>query len=271
MIDLRTKQFNTVFPTSSEVYFLHAHPDDESFLTAGMLSQLIQRGHQVHVVYVCAHPTWRHPSTYTRYREAKNACRILGACSVTFLHNMDFPYRKVGELSRENMLECFHSKIESIAKSAVIVGYDKNGGYGHIDHRCVYRLGIALHECYQCEYREVTINRDQINKWLSRNVGQSQSYLPDQKYWSKEFGLPESEISHYYQLTREELSLKRKALAAHQTQMNVQSFPLSLNDRDFDEVFGKEYCSTPEFNRVNKGCPIKSPSTPQTPRRTAMS
>jgi hypothetical protein len=65
--------------------------------------------------------------------------------------------------------------------------------------------------------------------------------LPKTSYWSPKFGLPIKEITYYYELRKEQLALKRKALAAHKSQNIISEFPLSLKEKDFNEVFGQEF------------------------------
>ena len=244
--------FDKIFPLNYAVIFFYAHPDDESFLSAGLLSKLVARGRKCIVVFGAAAIVDGQKQTIIRQKEAYNACNILGVTLVLFLKFCEPKY------SKEGMLSLTKQKIEIVTKNFfevlykndiqtpfILISYDRNGGYGDKDHKIIYTAGQYFHKKYRNLAPflfETTINRDKMSKWLDvakkRLISQS---IPKLSYWSSEFGLACEEITHYYQLTEEQLMLKRKALAIHKSQNSQDEFPLSLSSDDFREVFGYEF------------------------------
>ncbi len=241
-----------IFLPDYTVVFFHAHPDDESFLSAGLINELITNRRKCVVVFGAAAVVDEQEKTTIRQKEAIDACNILGVTSVLFLKFCEAKYsgdsalplvnQKNKKIS-ENLLETLYKN--NIKDHFILVSYDKNGGYGNVDHKIIHAVGRD----FQSKYRsivpflfEITLNRNKVLRWLEdakkELVPQS---MPKLSYWFTEFGLPNNEITHYYQLSEEQLKLKRKALAVHKTQIISDEFPLSLSNDNFRELFGCEF------------------------------
>jgi LmbE family N-acetylglucosaminyl deacetylase len=245
---------NKVFPKEYNIVFFHDHPDDESFLSAGLLNELTLRGRKCTVVFGVAAIVNRRVQTIARQKEIIKACNILGVSSILYLDFCDFKYSKDGSPSfknekiakiSQNLLSVLHKN--GIQSPFILVSYDRNGGYGNVDHKKINAVGRDFYRRYKnsvISLFELTINRDKMFKWLGIAKRKfSSQFMPKLSYWSDRFGLPEDQIAYYYQLTERQIALKRRALMAHKSQNKSDEFPLSLSDDDFKELFGYEFIS----------------------------
>ena len=241
MIQLQNFDFELEFPSGVEICVLHAHPDDEAFLNAGIIQKFVKTGRKVRVLYTAAMPQIRFPRTLQRAWEAYRATRALGVAKMNFLPNVDLPYRKDNGFALEFLTEYFLLKFWNPNRKLVLFSYDEQGGYGHPDHINVHQLAKAIQAHTNCALWESTINRDLVSRWLEVESKQPEPSLPNRRYWIRDFGLEESQISHFYPLTRQEIERKREALAMHKSQTDPKQFPLALTDTDFSHLFGIEY------------------------------
>ena len=121
-----------------------AHPDDEAFGVGGALKMYADRG--ASTALVCAtrgeqgeisDPVLATPETLGAVREAelRDSCRILGIGDLSFLDYRD------GHLAQADRAEAVGRLVRHIRRlrPQVLVTFDANGGYGHLDH-------IAIHE-----------------------------------------------------------------------------------------------------------------------------
>ncbi len=240
------------FPPHYPVVFLHAHPDDEAFLTAGLLNELSKIGRQCIVVFGAAAIVDTEAATKDRQEESKRATEIIGIKKILYLDYCDRRYISddVQQLSGQDPLRVSKyllSVLEKndIDKPFVLVSYDKNGGYGHPDHRSIHKIGRVLQarnkNIVPILY-EATLNRERVLTWLrSANNKMSDKQIPDLNYWSEEFGSSSSEIEYSFSLSGKQIDLKRRALAAHVSQIRKEEFPLSLSKKDFADFFDAEF------------------------------
>jgi len=126
------------------VLAVFAHPDDEAFGVGGALKMYADGGAKT--ALVCAtrgeqgeisDPALATPETLGAVREAelRESCRILGIGDLSFLDYRD------GRLAQANRAEAVGRLVSQIRRirPQVLVTFDANGGYGHLDH-------IAIHE-----------------------------------------------------------------------------------------------------------------------------
>ena len=225
----------------------------------GLINQISsQLNRKCAVIYCSAKKVDGQYKTVVRQREAVKACKILGVKYIYFLNNCDIKYESANNISVSSQKisticnEIWGLLTEKNFKSPyILISYDKNGGYGHPDHKFVNLIGNKIIEKHGVNVKlvEVTINRTLINNWLKKSeLRLPAKSLPQLSYWSKTFGLSENEIKYYYPLSDKQLSLKKIALKAHKTQTAEDSFPLSLSEVDFKIVFGHEYIYIPLRN-----------------------
>ena len=243
---LINKEIESFFPQECAVIFMHAHPDDESFLSFGLISELHRRNIDVYVYYCAATNIKDNNLTQKRQDEAKRALDELPNENIIFLDFCDSCYKQENALSQakqSDILNSIFQNLRNIQKSVILVSYDKNGGYGHIDHLIVHGLGRDIkNRCKKVKrLYEITLARDIFNKWIKKNAHQAQKYLPQTQYWNKEYGLPTEEIDYVYILSLQQALEKRKKLSVHSSQISSDEFPLCLTEEDFLYLFGKEY------------------------------
>lgn len=144
---------------------IFAHPDDESFFCAGTLARYATEGHSVYLI--CAtrgeqgqiiHPeidAVAYPKGEARGKlrqgELEAACAILGIHPPIFLDYQDSGYPL--EVARANPKAFMHEDLRRVEQvllehitqiqPEVIIGFDPQGYYGHIDHIHLHRATIA--------------------------------------------------------------------------------------------------------------------------------
>ena len=147
---------------------VHAHPDDESSGTGGLLRLAAERGHTT-VLVTCTngdlgavkdprlrlnprqYPAHRQRLAEVRHMELQQAAAILG---VTHLYALG--YHDSGMQGWETNADPHafaQARVEEVAarlvyiirqhRPDVVVTYDKQGGYGHPDHIMTHRVTMA--------------------------------------------------------------------------------------------------------------------------------
>jgi LmbE family N-acetylglucosaminyl deacetylase len=161
----------TTAASASKTYTLlavHAHPDDESSGTGGLLRLAAERGHTT-VLVTCTngdlgdvkdprlhlnprqHPAHRQRLAEVRQAELQQAAAILG---VTHLYTLR--YHDSGMQGWETNVDPHafaQARVEEVAsrlvhiirqhRPDVVVTYDEQGGYGHPDHIMTHRVTMA--------------------------------------------------------------------------------------------------------------------------------
>ena len=133
--------------------FLHAHPDDESILTGATIAKAKANDARV-VVAFASHGDAGETNDdlggetlgERREREARAACDSLGVDRVVFLGFADSGME--GTETTKNPAAFVNADLDEIAARLAmsmvaedidaIVGYDRNGHYGHPDHKKVH-------------------------------------------------------------------------------------------------------------------------------------
>lgn len=241
--------FERIFPKENVIVMLHAHADDESFLSAGIIDEFIVRNYNVLLIYLATGLIEEEKRTTIRRKELAEALKILGVQNVEFLEYCEPKYTKNSKPLFLQSIKEVSNEIRTIiekrgVKRYTLFSYDKNGGYGNKDHLMVHKVGRLLFENSSplSLLFEVTISRDVYLHWLERNKNNvSEFYLPKLNYWSTEFGLKNEEINYFYLLNPMQIKLKKKALSKHISQIKNIEFPLSLTSVDFIELLGREY------------------------------
>lgn len=245
-------EFEKLFPKDVPVIFLHAHADDESFLSAGIMAELIRTGRTCLALYAAAALVQDQPKTVIRQKENSKACALIGIKDMDYLEFCEPKYFdpdaiRLIEQDPETVCRSLEGKLKKhlIDRPFILVSYDMNGGYGNQDHIIVHKTGRLFKKNNARDVKnlyEVTLRRDGINAWLNEaKLRLEPDSIPKLSYWREDFGLSDAEITHVFELSNEQIFIKKQALAAHQSQNKPHEFPLSLNDTDFREIFGKEF------------------------------
>jgi LmbE family N-acetylglucosaminyl deacetylase len=236
----------------------HAHPDDEAIACGGTMAKAAAAGHRVVVVTATAGEEGEVPDGFLvpgetvgqrRQAELAEAARILGVARVEVLG-----YRDSGMAGTpaNDHADCFwRAPVEEAAvrlarlleeeRPDVFTVYDEHGAYGHPDHIQVHRVGVRAAELAGVErVFESTINRDEIRRLFRRAAELGLSDLPDIEGVGDEMGLPESMITTAVDVSAH-LDAKRRAMAAHASQIAADSFFLSMPEPAFAAAFGTEW------------------------------
>jgi LmbE family N-acetylglucosaminyl deacetylase len=239
---------------------LHAHPDDESIATSGVLALAADAGHRVILVFATRGELGEpvdgvledgEQLTLRRTAECYESAAVIGAHRVEFLGFTDSGM--MGEASNDAPWCFWQADVDHAARRLavilreeepdVITIYDDHGGYGHPDHIQVHRVGKRAAELAGVPVvAQSTMNRDLIMR--SRAAAAEMGIdlgddvpppeLPD------DFGTPEALITHVVDGTAV-IHRKRSSMLAHGSQIGTDHFMAALPLEAFQFVFGSEW------------------------------
>lgn len=247
------------------VVSFHAHPDDETVLTAGTLAHAASEGHRVVVVTATAGEAGLTSSAIAgsddlaarRLDELRTAAGLFGCRDVRLLgyddSGMDGKAGRDGRAFARVDVEEAAARLAQVLQAVdadVLTIYDPAGGYGHPDHLQVHRVGVRAAEMAKTPVvLEATVDRDALLHllgWL-RRLGLLR--------WAPAEWQPERLAGAYTdraQLThrvdvRGHIRAKRAAMAAHTSQAaadrgrrSLKLF-LALPPPLYRRVFGYEW------------------------------
>ncbi len=249
----------------STLVCFHAHPDDEAIATGGTMRLAKLAGHRVVLVMATkgeqgepvegvldpGEELWQR-----RVAETGTAAEILGVDRLEFLGYEDSGM--ADEPTNDNP-DCFwkadvHEAATRLAAilqeedADVLTIYDPHGGYGHPDHIQVHRVGTEAAELAGVgRVFWSTMNRTQITEMMSST--EMADAMDDVDNVDPEtFGMPEEHITHAVDVTTV-VAEKRKAMAAHASQIGPDDFFLTLDDEAFAAAFGTEWYVAPDWPR----------------------
>lgn len=235
----------------------HAHPDDESITTAGVMAKAAADGHRVVLVVATRGEEGEvvpgvlrdgEELGERRAEETHRAAELLGVARVEFLGYRDSGM--MGEPTNDHP-DCFwQADVEEAAgklaavleqeRADVLTVYDENGGYGHPDHIQVHRVGVRAAELAGTpRVYEATMNRDYIRGLLELTPPEERpsDFDPDNL---DDFGSPEAVITTGVDVT-EHAPEKRAAMRAHASQIDDAHYFLSMPEEIFAVAFGREW------------------------------
>lgn len=241
----------------------HAHPDDESIATGGVIAREAAAGRRVVLVVATGGELGEVDDGFLdpgetladrRAAEVARAAEILGIASVEFLGYRD---SGMAGLPENDAPQSFWSAdVDEAAErlatillaegAEVLTVYDENGGYGHPDHIQVHRVGVRAAELAGTpRVYETTMNADAIGRMMKTRraeLAASGIELPDGVNDPDDIkiGVPESQITTTVDVG-EFVDRKRAALAEHASQVNESSFFLAMPPEVFREAFGTEW------------------------------
>ena len=228
-----------------------AHPDDEAFGTAGVFRKYHDEGAMT--ALVCAtrgeegeisDPALATPATLgqVREQELREACRIMGIEDLSFLDYRD------GSLARADTVEATGRLVRQIrrVRPQVVVTFDANGGYGHLDHIAVHSLTIAaFHQagdpsCYPEQIAEglrpyapqklyfTAFARSTMRGMREQTDpdGDGAAFRPGGNTATiplEEMGTPDELITTTITLDERQFEAKLRAMRAHRTQMDPKN------------------------------------------------
>ena len=236
----------------------HAHPDDESIATGGVMAKASDEGHRVVLVVATkgehgevaegflneGEALWER-----RVRETEACAEILGVARVGFLGYVDSgmigtPENDVPESFWQADVDEAAARLAAVLteeKADVLTVYDENGGYGHPDHIQVHRVGIRAAELAGTPRVYMnTINRDHLRRSMEAAIEAGEVPGDISMDDLSTLGVPEERITTTVDV-RPWLVRKRAAMAAHASQIGETSFFLAMAPDMFEAGFGWEW------------------------------
>jgi LmbE family N-acetylglucosaminyl deacetylase len=242
---------------------VHAHPDDESIGTGGMLARYSAEGVRT-VLVTCtdggcgddrdgAKPGDpghdRRAVVAARRQELERSCRALG---VTHLETLDYPDSgMMGWPDNDAPGSFWTTPVEEAAsrlaelirryQPQVVVTYDPNGFYGHPDHIQAHRITVAALEStgIPAKLYYTAVPRSAIAELGSRlaelgvDFGERGADDPP-----VEWGTPDEEVTTYLDVA-EYTGQKYDSIECHASQAD-NIFFLKMGRRSFGELMGTE-------------------------------
>lgn len=256
---------------------VHAHPDDESINNGVTMAKYAARGTRVTLVTCTlgeegevlvpelAHLAADKDDALGAHRvtELAHAMMELGVTDHRFLggegryrdsgmvwhedgHAIAGDEVKEGTFWRADLTEAADHLVAVIreVRPQVLVTYDQFGNYGHPDHIQVYRVGVRAAELAGTPaVYESTMNRDRITEMMALAAEGMDTPEADEAAADLDletFGTPGELITTTVDVTAY-LDQKRKAMAAHASQISESSFFLRLDADTFRAMWGTEW------------------------------
>lgn len=243
----------------------HAHPDDESIATGGVMAQAAAYGHRVVLVVATkgevgeVDPGVLHDGetlAERRVTETLRAAEVLGVSRVEFLGYRDSGMAGTAENDAPGSF--WTADVDEAAtrlaalleeeQADVLTVYDERGGYDHPDHIQVHRVGVRAAELagtprvyestIDAEYIRglMTERRDELLGDGIEMPGGADAPDPD----TFDVGMPAERITTTVDV-RAFAEQKRTALAQHASQVDETSFFLAMPVEAFREALGYEW------------------------------
>jgi mycothiol conjugate amidase Mca len=248
---------------------VHAHPDDESTSTGGILARYAAQGVRT-VVVTCtggelgeiADPALASPENLAEVRrqELHAAARILSISQVHMLGYRDSGM--AGEPENQDPSSFWSADFDEATRRLVeivrrerpdiLVTYDENGFYGHPDHIQANRVTAAAWDAAGDRRRYpdlglepwsplklyyTAVPRSNWRRFPER-LRAAGIDLPEQD-GERDWGTPDELITTWLDVG-EWVARKREALLAHRTQMGANVIFSFMPPWLFDELFGTE-------------------------------
>ena len=210
----------------------HAHPDDEALLTGGTLARAAADGHRVVLVTATAGEAglsgdgMRDAASLEagRRRELAESARALGCARWEILGYADSGFGPgapnaggFATLDPEGPAERLAAILAEERADALTV-YDAQGGYGHLDHVQVHRVGVRAAELAGTPVvLEATVDRRPLHRlatvmaWLPGVRG----LIPPDRFGRAY--VAHADLTHRVDVRRH-LAAKTASLAAHHSQ-----------------------------------------------------
>jgi LmbE family N-acetylglucosaminyl deacetylase len=235
---------------------LHAHPDDEALLTAGTLARAVADGHRVTLVVATdgeAGLAANGPGSALAEQRVIELQRSADRLGVQRVIRLGYPDSGLhGEVPGFSSVPVDEpaarlAEILQDVRADLLIGYDRNGGYGHPDHVQVHRVARRAAELATTPaLLEATVDRDLLMRAL-RLVDKTRLAPPDfAPERMRAAYTPRAELTHRVDV-RQHLAAKREAMRAHASQAGggrdtrTLAFCLKLPRPLYRLAFGREW------------------------------
>ena len=246
----------------------HAHPDDESIATAGVMAAAAADGHRVVLVVATLGEEGEVPDGFLtpgeslaerREAETRASAQIIGASRVEFLGYRDSGMAGTAandhpEAFCQAVLDDAAERLATVLREEaadVVTIYDENGVYGHPDHVQVHRVGVRATELAGTpRVLESTMNRDYLRSLMleAREAEAELGAVDSPDVDEMQLGVPGDRITTRVDVTAH-VERKRASMRAHASQISEQSFFLAMPDEAFARSFGIEWF-------IRRGVPV---------------
>jgi len=236
----------------------HAHPDDESIATGGVMARAAAEGHRVVLVVATrgehgevaegfldpGEELWQR-----REKETQACADILGVARLEFLGYTDSgmvgtPENDAPESFWQADVEEASTRLAAILTEEaadVLTVYDENGVYGHPDHIQVHRVGVrAAAMAGTARVYMNTIDNEFVKRSMKDAQEQGVEMPGDIDFGEFDLGVASHRITATVDV-RPWLDRKRQAMAAHASQISETSFFLAMAPELFENAFGQEW------------------------------
>jgi len=248
----------------------HAHPDDESLLTAGTMARAAAQGHRVILVVATDGNEGLASREFVtggrlgelRLQELRQSARALGVARVEHLGYTDSglgPQTLPDPPGQTRFIRADVNEAAGLLADIlreesvdVILTYDANGGYGHRDHVKAHRVATLAAELAKTpRVLHATVPRDTICRAVAL-VGKVYRFPAafDPTTFDRAF-TAQSDITHRINVIRY-TSAKRASMRAHASQASADSGAdrtlaafLRIPRPLYDVVFGREWFVDP--------------------------
>lgn len=238
----------------------HAHPDDEAIACGGTMARAAAEGHRVVLVVATRGEHGEVEDGFLapgetlaerRTAETLAAASVLGAAQVEFLGYRDSGMMGTPENAAPGSfwqadVEEAAGRLASIltaVRADALTVYDANGVYGHPDHIQVHRVGVRAAELASTPaVFEATMNRDAATELMALAAEEMDTVDAEEAAAGLDletFGTPAHLITTAVDVTPF-LDQKRKAMAAHASQISETSFFLKMDAQMFRVAWGTE-------------------------------
>ena len=250
---------------------VHAHPDDESISTGGILAKYSAKGFRTILAYGTGgeagdilNPEFVAPKPGLNIKEIRAieleaAVKVLSVGAVYFLNYRDSGMAGSPEnhhpqaFARADIREATARLVKIIrrVRPHVMVTYNEKGTYLHPDHIMANRITLRAFQASadprfeidevlepwqptKLYYTAIPLERIRRMYRIAKEQGQDPGFDPDV------IGTPEEQITAVVDV-REYLSRKLEALNCHQSQMNPNSVIRRMSEEFREEVMGYEH------------------------------
>lgn len=248
----------------------HAHPDDESLLTAGTMARAAAQGHRVILVVATDGNEGLASSSFVadgqlgtrRLGELRESAQALGVARVEHLGYADSGLGPQTLPDPPGQLRFTRTDVDEAARLLanilleesvdVLLTYDANGGYGHRDHIKAHQVATrAAQLARTARVLHATVPRDTICRAIAL-AGKVYRFPAtfDPTTFERAFS-PHADITHRVNVIRY-ASAKRASMRAHASQSTADGGAdrtlaafLRIPRPLFDVIFGREWFVDP--------------------------
>ncbi|HEX2064719.1 MAG TPA: PIG-L family deacetylase [Acidimicrobiales bacterium] len=237
--------------------FLHAHPDDESIFTGGTMAKLALSGCRVVLVVATGgelgEPTLQAAGSPSlrdlRVEETVRAAEVLGVERLELLGYRDSGMAgsaandEPGSFHRADPEDAARRVAGILAEERAVaaVVYDAHGIYGHPDHVQVHAVGVRAARLAGVDtVYESTVDREYLHFVETHVVVEAGGHLGELGLAATGLGVPTVMVTNVVDV-RDVLDRKRRAMAAHASQIPETASAMQLPTHSFSAVYGFEW------------------------------